>query len=264
MKHPKEEELIAYRDSEVSRKEIITEHLADCPECREELRQIDEVLSAFNVTPVPDPGADYGRKVWQQIAHRLPDKPERSWVMWFELRRWVAIGGTAALVLAAFVAGRWTKQRGPAVDSSVASANQVRERVLFMAVGEHLGRSEMILVELANTTPSKTSGRSIDISSERLRAENLLQDNRIYQQAALHQRDTALANVLDELERVLLDVAHSPQELTSQQLETIRQRIGENEILFKVRVVGKELQERSMKKSSMSQNDPRKDERNKA
>jgi len=50
--------------------------------------------------------------------------------------------------------------------------------------------------------------------------------------------------VLDELERTLLDVAHSPQQPTAAQLEEIRQRIENRGILFKVRVVGKELQQR--------------------
>ena len=75
-------------------------------------------------------------------------------------------------------------------------------------------------------------------------AEDLLQENRLYRQTALEQGDTALANVLDELERTLLDVAHSPQQPTAAQLEGIRQRIENRGILFKVRVVGKELQQR--------------------
>jgi hypothetical protein len=113
-----------------------------------------------------------------------------------------------------------------------------------MAVGEHLGRSEMVLVELANAEPQTANQKRVDISGEQRRAEDLLEENRLYRQTALEQGDAALANVLDELERVLLDVAHSPEEVTPAQLEGIRQRIEARGILFKVRVVGKELQER--------------------
>jgi len=60
----------------------------------------------------------------------------------------------------------------------------------------------------------------------------------------MQEGDTALANTLDELERVLLDVAHSPDKVTPAQLEKIRQKIEAQGILFKVRVVGRELQER--------------------
>src|SRR4029077_1522875 len=86
--------------------------------------------------------------------------------------------------------------------------------------------------------------KQVDISTEQRRAENLLEENRLYRQTALEQGDAGLASVLDELERVLLDVAHSPKEVSAAELETIQQRIAAKGILFKVRVVGQELQQR--------------------
>jgi hypothetical protein len=245
MKHLIEMELIAYREGETARKEAIAGHLTECPECRAELERIDAVLSALNAMPVPERGEDYGRRVWQQIAPRLPEKPGHWWQLWFEPRRWVAVGAVAALVIAAFIAGRRTVHEGGG--SPALSAAQVRERVLVVAVGEHLGRSEMVLMELSNAGPSGSTQQRIDISSEQKRAEELLDENRLYRETAQRQGDAGLASVLDELERVLLDVAHSPQEITPSQLETIRQRMEANGILFKVRVVGKELQEKQNK-----------------
>src|SRR5260370_628587 len=102
----------------------------------------------------------------------------------------------------------------------------------------------MILVELANSGQQSAAQKVVNISREQRRAEDLLEENRLYRQTALEQGDSALAGVLDELERVLLDVAHSPQQLTPVQLQGLRQRIETRNILFKVRVVGNELQER--------------------
>ena len=250
MKHPKEEDLIAYHDGQAEERPAIAAHLADCPECRAELERIDAVLAALHNIPVPDPGDDFGRRVWQQIAPRLPEKRRHWWnffveprtVNWFEPKRLAALAGVAALVIASFLAGRITKS--PAGPAPVADASNVRERVLILAVGEHLGRSEMVLVELANAEPQSAKQKRVNISGERRRAEDLLDENRLYRQTALQQGDTALAGVLDELERVLLDVAHSPQDVTPAQLQAIRQRIETQGILFKVRVVGKELQHR--------------------
>jgi len=251
MKHPKEEELIAYHSGEDSDRVGIAGHVEDCPECRAELERIDAVLEAINSVPVPDPGEDYGQRVWQQIAPRLPEKRGRWWsflfggresASWLAPRRWVAAGAIAALVIAAFLAGRATRH-GSGGEVAV-DQGKVRERVLIMAVGEHLGRSEMVLVELANAEPQGAGQKKVNISGEQRRAEDLLEENRLYRQTALEQGDTALAGVLDELERTLLDVAHSPQQPTAAQLEGIRQRIEDRGILFKVRVVGKELQQR--------------------
>jgi len=60
----------------------------------------------------------------------------------------------------------------------------------------------------------------------------------------LHDGDTAMANTLDELERVLLDIANSPDEVTPAQFESLQKRIGSKGILFKVRVVTQDLRER--------------------
>ena len=140
----------------------------------------------------------------------------------------------------------------------------MRERVLVVAVGEHLGHSERMLIELSNEAPNDPKQKQVDISAEQRRAEDLLQENRLYRQTALQEGDAGLASVLDELERVLLDVAHSPGEVTPAQLETIRKKIQARGILFKVRVVSKELQQRQeATKPAPAQNESTKRERNK-
>ena len=262
MKHMTEQELIAYREGVAEQRAVITEHLAACHECRAELERIEAVLAALDSLPVPDPGADYGRQVWQQIAPRLPERPERWWQVWFEPRRLTAAGAVFVLIIAAFLAGRITKPvKSP---DNVATQQQVRERVLVVAVRGHLGRSEMMLMELSNAAPSNPSQKQVNISTEQHRAEDLLEDNRLYRQTALQEGDAGLADVLDDLERVLLDVAHSPDEVTPAQLEAIRKKIEAQGILFKVRVVNQELQQRQQApKPAPAQNDSTKRERNK-
>jgi hypothetical protein len=263
MKHVTEEDLIAYREGVTAERTQIAEHLASCAECRGELARIEVVLAALDTLPVPDPGDDYGRRVWQQIAPRLTEKPARWWQSWFEPKRLVALGAVAAMVVAAFLIGRSTKTGG--TPDLTANKDQVRERVLVLAVGEHLGRSEMMLVELSNAEPSTPAQKKVNISSEQHRAEDLLDENRLYRQTALEEGDTALASVLDDLERVLLDVAHSPDQVTPAQLQKIRQKIEARGILFKVRVVSQELEERQRAAQPVpSQDSSAKQERNKA
>jgi hypothetical protein len=242
MKHMTEEQLIAFREGVAEQRAVISEHLAACEECRGEFERIEAVLAALDTLPVPDPGADYGRRVWQEIAPRLAERPGRWWHVWLEPRRLSAAGAVVALIIAAFVAGRITKRGNPS--DNVANKEQVRERVLVVAVGGHLGRSEMMLMELSNAGPKDSKQMQVNISAEQRRAEDLLEENRLYRQTALQEGDAGLASVLDELERVLLDVAHSPEEVTPGQLEAIRKKIEARGILFKVRVVNKELQQR--------------------
>jgi len=263
MKHMTEEELIAYQEGVAAQRAVIAQHLAACEECRAELERIEAVLAALDTLPVPNPGDDYGRHVWQQIASRLPERPARWWQAWFEQQRLAALAAVAALLVVAFIAGRITKHDHPGND--VATKEQIRERILVVAVGDHLSKSEMFLVELSNAQPNSSPGKLVNISAEQRRAEDLLEENRLYRQTALQGGDKVMASTLDELERFLLDVANSPDEVTSAQLEKIRQKIEARGILFKVRVVGRELQERQKAtKPAPAQNDSTKIERNKA
>jgi hypothetical protein len=262
MKHMTEEELIAYREGVAEQQASMSEHLAACQECRSELERIEAVLAALDTLPVPDPGAAYGREVWKEIAPRLAEKPGRWWQVWMEPRRLAAAGAVVALIVAAFVAGRISTKdkRG----DNIANKERVRERVLVVAVGEHLGHSERMLVELSNAAPNNPKQKEVNISAEQRRAEDLLEENRLYRQTALQEGDAGLASVLDELERVLLDVAHSPEEVTPAQLEAIQKKIEGRGILFKVRVVNKELQQRQeAREPAPAQNETTKRERNK-
>ena len=100
MKHMKEEELIAYREGVAEQRAAISEHLAACEECRVELERIEAVLAALDTLPVPDPGADYGRQVWKEIAPRLEEKRGRWWRVWLEPRRLAAAGASKSAAMA--------------------------------------------------------------------------------------------------------------------------------------------------------------------
>ena len=270
MKHTTEEELFAYREGEMKKRETIAAHLQECGECREELERIEEVFRALNAMPAPDPGAEYGAKVWRQIANRLPEHrsdrhPERGanwWRAWFAPRRLLAVGVAVVLLALAFYAGRKTSPKPDG--GEIADAGKIRERVLLVAVGEHLGKSEMILMELSNAQPAEGGKKLINISTAQKRAEDLVEENRLYRQTALEGGDNAIVNTLDELQRVLLDVANSPAEVTPAQFESIQKRITAQGILLKVRVVRQELRAESEgKKTEPARNDSAAKARNK-
>jgi hypothetical protein len=241
MRHRTEEELIGYREGEAKERGVIAAHLKECGECREELARIEAVFGALDAMPIPDPGDDYGERVWQRIAPRLDEKRARWWEAFFVPQRLVAFGGVVAVVILAFLAGRITRQPAPVGDQ--ADAAKVRERVLVVAVGEHLGRTEMVLMELENA-PARKGQKTINFSETQRRAEDLVEENRLYRQTALKEGDQGMVSTLDELERVLLDIANSPEEVTPAAFETIRKRIEAQGILFKVRVVKQGLDER--------------------
>jgi hypothetical protein len=82
------------------------------------------------------------------------------------------------------------------------------------------------------------------MSLEQSRAEQLVADNRLYRQTATQTGDAAIAAVLDDLERVLVDIAASPKTMTQEDLDAVRRRIESKELLFKVRVMASQVRAR--------------------
>jgi hypothetical protein len=263
MNHFTEEELIAYRDGETHNREALSAHLKECGQCQQEMARLEAVFAALDAMPVPDPGEDFGRRVWQQISPRLPEKRTRWWQTLLEPHRMVLAGAMAALILLAFLLGRFTKTPGSGDQNLSANNGKVRERVLVVAVGDHLGRSEMVLMELANAEPEKGQ-KLVNITAEQKRAEDLLEENRLYRQTAVQNGDSLMASTLDELEPILLDIANSPDEVTPAQFEAIQRRIAAKGILLKVRVVHQDLREREKTQPSPATATPEAHERNKA
>jgi len=231
MNHLTEEQLVLYYYGEGEAADVRA-HLDTCESCRAEYANLQRVLNVVDALPVPDRAPDYGAQVWRRLEPSMGGR-RRWWsapLLW-PMRHRAAAAVTATLIVAAFLAGRYYPTPRAA---QTADAGQVRERILLVAVGDHLERSQMVLVELANARP----GEPMNIGPERARAEDLVAENRLYRQTALRTGDARVASVLDELEPLLLEIAHGPDRLTPEELEKLRQRIEGDGILFKVRVLG--------------------------
>ena len=248
MTHLNEEQLVLYYYGEEAYREAakrreVAEHLAACVDCRFRFESLQRVLAAVEAMPVPERAEGYGSEVWARLRPRLDSAPGKeswaSWNWWFAPQRWALAGAMAVLLIVAFFLGKVTQQ--PEAPSSAAIPAEARERILLVAVGDHLERSQMVLVELSNAP----SNGKVNISSEQRAASELVGENRLYRQTALNAGETGVASVLDELERVLVEVANSPSEVSSKQLESLRKRIESRGILFKVRVIGSEVRERA-------------------
>lgn len=245
MNHLTEEQLILYYYGEAGEGRGMEAHLASCEDCRSAYQTLQRVLNTVDLAPLPSLAEEYGTEVWERLEPRLDRRRSASWRRWLAPRRWAAAVAFAAMLVAAFLAGRWHPAPAPPrVETAAASGSQVRERVLLVALGDHLERSQLMLIELANAEPAggKRKGK-LDISFERNAAEDLLESNRLYRLTAQKTGNLAAASVLDDLERVLLEIAHSPEHVSPAQFQELRKQIEDQGILFKVKVFGSRVRE---------------------
>lgn len=266
MNHLSESQLALHYYGDADDPAAAERHLAECDACRREFRKMQTVLASVTIG-VPEPAADYEARTWKKLSPQLQpfesrsrERVEASRVSPFRFfmgwQRWAAVGAVAALILAAFFMGRLSERAVPGGQTIAQSgaapvsgdAATIRHRVLLVALESHLDRTQMLLTELANADPSQ----SMDLSDEEAAARELLDDNRLYRQTAAQVHDENLVQVLDELERVLVDLAHRPANVPLAEWREIQQRIQSQGILFKVRVVGSQVreQERAMRDSA--------------
>ena len=116
-------------------------------------------------------------------------------------------------------------------------------RILLTSVADHLDRSDRILTDIMNAPRG-------DISIEQRWADDLLDASRLYRQDAIAAGEDSVASVLDELERSLIEIVHSPSRISAADLEQIRRRIDAASLLFKVRVMSDELRQREQAPAS--------------
>lgn len=232
MNHLAEDDLILVHYGEAT--DDAMKHIEACVSCRAELGAIGETMDRLIPGESPDPGDDYETRVWERLepALRLSStKPGRSMSSLF----WLA--AAAAVVLASFLVGRWTAMTPSEAPGDVEA--QVRERILLVALGEHLRESQVLLLEVKN-------GPEGELRLDRARADDLVRESRLYRQTAYRVGDAATVEVLDELERLLLDVAHGP--ATDEGVEALRERIAERDVLFKLRVLETSVSEKTARR----------------
>ena len=155
-------------------------------------------------------------------------------------------------MIAAFVGGRAWQRSAPPIVTTAANhghsadpshpanpenAEHPENRILLASVADHLDRSDRVLTNIMNAPRG-------DISTEQRWADDLLTTSRLYRQDALDAGEDSVASVLDELERSLIEIVHSPSQISAADLEQIRRRIDAAALLFKVRVMSDELRQR--------------------
>jgi hypothetical protein len=237
MNHLNDQDLILHYYGETEDPAPVERHLDTCSSCRAAYGALERVLNVVDALPVPERGGTYESDVWRRVRPRLPRR-ESGWRPGWAAVWWPAAAVVCASLLAgAFLLGRFSivsrvPQSRPA--APLAADAQLPDRVLRSAVADYLDRSGIVLIELVNASPDG----GLDISNQQERAADLLSESRLYQQTALRAGDTVVAGVLDELERVLLEIAHAPSRLQPAQLDDLRLRLRSEGVLFRIRVLG--------------------------
>jgi len=218
MEHVREEDLVLLYYGEPGADQTRV-HVEECAACRTEYQALQRLLNTMDAGAVPERDADYGRRVWERVSARAR---VRTYT-------WRAMGAIAAGLLLG-IALQFGGSKPVPVAQPVAQEQQddVAARVLEAALESHFESSRLVLMEIVNQ-----QGTSQMWSRET--AEDLLADNRLYRQTAESTGQVETERLLEDLEEVLVEVAHAPAGSAASTVD-LRKRIESKGVLFAIQV----------------------------
>ena len=212
-------ELYFYSELEDVDRARVEAHLRRCESCRrrlEDLHAIRRALEARRIVDAP-PGDD-----WSGFMRRLESAVSAksrggaaSVVARSRRPAWrpaAAIAAMLAIVTLGIVFASRVRHAAPQVpfqSETVATrpAPTAADVALREVSAEHLERSKLVVLGLATLDPRQT--RAADWEYERQLAGALLDDTRLYRQAAQQRGMTDVARVMRDLETVLIETSMS-------------------------------------------------------
>src|SRR5438270_12029322 len=113
MKHITEEQIVLHYYGDAEDTTGVAQHLNECAACRGEFERVQSLLQHIEPIEVPEPSAAFEEKTWLNVRDRLAEK--HSWMTWLRSpKQWALAGSMVALLVAAFVAGRyWPRPNAP-------------------------------------------------------------------------------------------------------------------------------------------------------
>lgn len=259
--------LYHYRDGlDAETLAAIERALQQSPALQQRYATLRATLEAADAQPLPQPDAGFDERLWQRLEARLdaesasthtPREPHRrvtaaarrDTATAMPRRSWLrpaasALALAAALGLGFFLGRQPAQPPDPtpriatttAAGDPAAAPEKLSARVLDAYVAAHLRETEGVVLTAVN------SGNADLLAGNRELAASLIDSNRLYAQAAQRAGNARLANFLQQLEPLLIELANPPPADPIQGSEGLRDYVDKSDVLFQLRAIQARMQ----------------------
>ena len=232
--------LLYYGELDAADAEAVRSLLAQDEELAATFARLVAELDAIAEPEIPQRDEFYGRRVWARVDAALETEDSRT--TGWRLPGWPVLrfaGGALVIAMVAVVAFQMGRMAPPAMPTMVVdvpadalnnNGNNSQARLLEASLVRHFDSADRLLTEIANNQNGE-----VDIESEKEWAKVLLVANRLYRFAAEQAGQVRIAQLLADMEPVLIELANGAGQLTPDEYRMLRQSISDRDLVYKVR-----------------------------
>jgi len=246
-------ELYFYEELDEAELVSVDRHLGGCEACRRALQELSVISAALAARPhvTAPPSADWSgfmARLDAAVRRHRPSVtsgqsgPAAPKAVDFTSRRsyipYLAVAALLALVtMSVLFVARSRAPQQPTATASVSDPAPTPARALGLAslTEQKFERSKLVVLGLA--AKDARSASPADWGYEREFASTLLSDTRLYRMAAEESGLRPLADVMGDLEILLLQTSMSPGNADGENLEQLQRLISKRDLLAKMEVV---------------------------
>ncbi len=269
--------LFFYNELDTVEAAKLAQELKDSEQLQQRYQSITNVLTKKISSDIPQPSDNLNQnvmaavyrsidskslKLGQAKTHSVVAKPNSlmSFFSGIKMSHVFPFGVFVVLGFSLFYMGRYSVDNPNQQDWTINERNQQEQknqqtfshaesqRVLYASLEKHLNASTRLLTNVINADDTQSS----KLSQRNQHLDELISFNRLYRQIITKSGDKQLSHLLMQMESILLELRNSQNDanqlapMNKTELDRVKQRLDNSDLLFKLKVSNKKIQQRSI------------------
>lgn len=231
-----------YNEIEPDNLKILTDHLKQCSECRNEYNKMKSVLDVMSKKKNDDPEHAYWESYYERLVKRIKcdtsieqEKKTARRISGI-IKQWSyrIIGAAAMIAIGVFIGYRYHEQPRPVDSDNGESARLIEQTTLTAKTTRYLERSKILLLGIVNFNYNRIDPSTIDFSYQQKVSRDLINDAGVLKKELKESDKIRLLTLVSDLEMILLQISNYEKQFDIPAIDLIRSGVNNQGILMKI------------------------------
>jgi hypothetical protein len=227
---------VLFEELAAEKLESFHQHLRTCAECKKKyaaFRQVTDVMKKYRRE---NASSEFLHSLWSKIETEIATETIRKSTFFNKLKDlvnlevwWIRYAVAVSLVITGIFIGRFLLTT-PKKNDVISQQETGKNAVIQAKTQRYLERSKVLLLGILNHESNTQS----DFSRQRELSGNLIREAAILKEELKDSKELLLGALIDDLEKILLQIAHLEKSYDLEAVEMIQSGIRREGILFKI------------------------------